>query len=303
MSRAVGHRIVHGGADVRAHQLLTPAVMESLRAAIPFAPLHLPAALSSDRSDGAKTTEGPAGYLSRHSVSSRDARGCQNACPSGLGARLGGRAIRISWPIARIDRGADGSRARTPGGSASRQRSEHHGDPERSIDRHQHGLDAVGGNHDGYPQRRHGSGNDRLPDAERLRRRRKNWRASSIRESGLLGVSETTSDVRELLRKRGEDPEPISHWKCSAIRWQRRSHPWRRLYAVWMCWYSLGVSASMRRRCATRFAHGLKFLGDFQVRVLPAQEDLQIARIAEKLAADLSVERDSAMPSAAVPAK
>jgi len=29
----------------------------------------------------------------------------------------------------------------------------------------------------------------------------------------------------------------------------------------------------------------LKFLGDFETRVLPAQEDLQIARIAEKLAA------------------
>ncbi|MGH9696028.1 MAG: acetate/propionate family kinase, partial [Bryobacteraceae bacterium] len=30
---------------------------------------------------------------------------------------------------------------------------------------------------------------------------------------------------------------------------------------------------------------GLKFLGDFQVRVLPAQEDLQIARITGKFAA------------------
>src|SRR2546423_2845083 len=43
---AVGHRIVHGGADVRTHQILTPDVLEKLRAAVRFAPLHLPAALS-----------------------------------------------------------------------------------------------------------------------------------------------------------------------------------------------------------------------------------------------------------------
>ena len=43
---AVGHRIVHGGADVRAHQPLTPQIKEKLRAAVAFAPLHLPAALS-----------------------------------------------------------------------------------------------------------------------------------------------------------------------------------------------------------------------------------------------------------------
>jgi len=41
----VGHRVVHGGPGLRDHQLLTDGVLDQLRGAIPFAPLHLPASL------------------------------------------------------------------------------------------------------------------------------------------------------------------------------------------------------------------------------------------------------------------
>lgn len=43
---AVGHRIVHGGPHLIKHQLITPQVLEELRAATHFAPLHIPQALS-----------------------------------------------------------------------------------------------------------------------------------------------------------------------------------------------------------------------------------------------------------------
>lgn len=43
---AVGHRIVHGGPDVVEHQSITPRLIEKLRAATHFAPLHIPQALS-----------------------------------------------------------------------------------------------------------------------------------------------------------------------------------------------------------------------------------------------------------------
>lgn len=43
--RAVGHRIVHGGPRLREHQRITAAVLQQLKDAIPFAPLHLPPAL------------------------------------------------------------------------------------------------------------------------------------------------------------------------------------------------------------------------------------------------------------------
>jgi acetate kinase len=42
---AVGHRIVHGGPKLVAHQLITPQLLEQLRAAVHFAPVHIPQAL------------------------------------------------------------------------------------------------------------------------------------------------------------------------------------------------------------------------------------------------------------------
>jgi acetate kinase len=42
----VGHRVVHGGPAVREHQILTDDVFAKLQAAVPFAPLHLPASLA-----------------------------------------------------------------------------------------------------------------------------------------------------------------------------------------------------------------------------------------------------------------
>lgn len=44
--RALGHRIVHGGAQCRDHVAVDDSVFEQLEAAIPFAPLHLPPALA-----------------------------------------------------------------------------------------------------------------------------------------------------------------------------------------------------------------------------------------------------------------
>jgi acetate kinase len=43
---AVGHRVVHGGPKLVTHQRIAPQVLEDLRAATHFAPLHIPQALS-----------------------------------------------------------------------------------------------------------------------------------------------------------------------------------------------------------------------------------------------------------------
>lgn len=43
---AIGHRIVHGGPQLREHQKLTPAVLAVLKEAVHFAPLHDPPAIS-----------------------------------------------------------------------------------------------------------------------------------------------------------------------------------------------------------------------------------------------------------------
>lgn len=43
---AIGHRVVHGGPRLTAHQLITPELVTELKASIHFAPLHIPPALS-----------------------------------------------------------------------------------------------------------------------------------------------------------------------------------------------------------------------------------------------------------------
>ncbi|HTV05914.1 MAG TPA: acetate/propionate family kinase [Acidobacteriaceae bacterium] len=43
---AVGHRVVHGGPHLRQHQRITDDVLRTLKAAVHFAPLHIPAAIT-----------------------------------------------------------------------------------------------------------------------------------------------------------------------------------------------------------------------------------------------------------------
>jgi acetate kinase len=42
----IGHRVVHGGPSLTAHQRITPQVLQTLEAAAHFAPLHVPAAIA-----------------------------------------------------------------------------------------------------------------------------------------------------------------------------------------------------------------------------------------------------------------
>ncbi len=42
----IGHRVVHGGPHLREHQVITPALLETLAASVHFAPLHIPTALA-----------------------------------------------------------------------------------------------------------------------------------------------------------------------------------------------------------------------------------------------------------------
>jgi acetate kinase len=43
---AIGHRIVHGGPHLREHCRITPKVLDTLRSSVHFAPLHIPPALA-----------------------------------------------------------------------------------------------------------------------------------------------------------------------------------------------------------------------------------------------------------------
>jgi acetate kinase len=56
---AVGHRIVHGGPDHTAPELVTPAVLGALREVVPFVPLHLPGAIAAIEAISARFPELP----------------------------------------------------------------------------------------------------------------------------------------------------------------------------------------------------------------------------------------------------
>jgi acetate kinase len=76
--RAIGHRVVHGGRDLSAPVLITPAIMAQLRALVPLAPLHQP-----------------------HNLAGIEAA-----------------ALRLSWPVLRIYRPPPGRRGRSAWPSA-----------------------------------------------------------------------------------------------------------------------------------------------------------------------------------------
>ena len=63
---AVGHRVVHGGADHTAPTLVTAEVADRLRALVPLAPLHQPAALAALDAVTGAAAGGARGGLLRH---------------------------------------------------------------------------------------------------------------------------------------------------------------------------------------------------------------------------------------------
>jgi acetate kinase len=280
----VGHRIVHGGADVRMHQILTPGVMQKLHTAIPFAPLHLPAALSVIEATERKLPKARQVVCldtAFHREMPEVARTL--ALPAAvrrLGVeRFGFHGLSLESIVARMDRVPERLVAAHLGNGASVTAIREG----RSIDTSM-GLTPAGGVMMGtrtgdidpgtivYLMRQ---GYD---TAERMD-------ALVDRESGLLGISGTSSDVRKLLGARPEDPRAdlalgmFCYQVAKAIASMAAA-----LGGLDLLVFTGGIgehATPLRDEICAR----LKFLGDFEVQVLPAQEDLQIARIAQKLAA------------------
>ena len=281
---AVGHRIVHGGADVRTHQILTPSVAGKLHAAIPFAPLHLPAALAV-----MEATE-------RKLPKARQVVCVDTAFHRGMPAVS--RALPLSSAVRRL--GVE--RFGFHGLSLESILAQMDSVPERLVVAHlgngssitaiRKGLSidtSMGFTPAGGIMMGTRSGD--LDPGTIVYLMRKGYESAEKlealidRESGLLGISETSSDVRELLRARGEDAR--ADLALTMFCYQTRKTIASMAAAlggldVLVFTGGIGEHAAPLR---DEICAGLKFLGDFEVRVVPAQEDLQIARITEKLAA------------------
>lgn len=275
---AVGHRLVHGGPRIREHQVLTSAVMERLRDAAAFAPLHVPQALTVLTATVQKLPERPQVVCldtAFHSTMPDVAK--TYALPEAIRSRgverYGFHGLSLESVISQL--------TPVPGrvviahlGNGSSITAIRDG---ASVDTTM-GLTPTGGVMMGS---RCG---DLDPGIVVYLMRTGFAKASELesifnRESGFLGLSETASDVRELLKARKSDPRADLALRmfCYQVRKAIASMA-ASLGGLDLLVFTGGIgehAEGLRQEiCA-----GLSFIDDFEIKVLPAQEDLQIARI------------------------
>ena len=279
---AIGHRFVHGGPLVREHQRITNEVAEQLRAAVPFAPLHLPAALTVMESiekefpgvpqvvcldtafhrtlpDVAKTFALPDEARKHgverygfHGISVESILAQLNPVPERMVvAHLGNgssiTAIRDGISI-------DTSMGLTPTGGVMMGTRCGDIDPGVLIYLARHGY----------------------ANPEQLEN-------ICDHRSGLLGVSGKSSDVRELssIRKTDKQADLALRMFCYQVK-KTIGGMSAALGGLDLLIFTGGIgehAAELREAIGS----GLECLGRFEIRVLPAEEDLQIARITAKL--------------------
>ena len=280
--KAIGHRFVHGGPQIRVHQRVTPAVLGELRLAVDYAPLHVPAALAvleamqqitpdipeivcldtafhSTMPDVAKTFALPEDVrrlgverYGFHGVSLESILAQLQHPPERLVvAHLGNGA---SITAIRNGKSVDTTMGLTPTGGVMMGTRCGDLDPGALIYLMRHGYESAEALEELFDHR-----------------------------SGLLGVSGMTSDVRDLLSARKKDASADLALRMFCYQVQKAiSAIAAALGGVDTLVFTGGIgehAAEVREDISSR----LEFLGGFQILVLPAQEDLQIARITAKL--------------------
>ncbi|MBB5235820.1 acetate kinase [Deinococcus budaensis] len=202
--RAVGHRVVHGGERFSAPAQITPEVLEAIRACVPLAPLHNPANLAGIEAAQAAFGElphvavfdtafhqtmpqvayryaVPEAWYSQHGVRRYGFHGTSHAYVAGEAARLLGRPLEeLNLVTAHLGNGC--SVAAVQGG--------------RSVDTSM-GLTPLEGLVMGT---RSGDVDPGLPDylARQAGLSLTQITAALNKDSGLLGLSGLTNDLREL---------------------------------------------------------------------------------------------------------
>jgi len=279
---AIGHRFVHGGPRVREHQRVTPAVMEQLREAVDYAPLHVPPALSVLEAMQQKLPE-VAQVVCMDTAFHRTLPEVSRtyALPAAireLGVeRYGFHGLALESIIAELDPVPQRLVVAHLGNGSSI--TAIHGGA--SIDTTM-GLTPTGGVMMGT---RCG---DLDPGAVIYIMRHGYTTAQELetvfdRRSGLLGVSGKTSDVRDLIRARGEDKlvDLALHMFCYQVR-KAVAGMAAALGGLDALVFTGGIGEHADE-LRQEICSGLEFLGRARVTILPAQEDMQIAKITAKL--------------------
>ncbi len=273
-----GHRLVHGGKEVQEHLELTPAVLDQLRAAVPFAPLHLPASIAVLEAMQKKMPElrQIVCFDTAFHTTMPDVARCL-ALPEDvrkLGVqRYGFHGLSLESILAQLDP-VPARLVVAHLGNGSSITAIRDG---KSVDTSM-GLTPTGGVMMGTRTgdldpgvliflARHGFAN--RADLETL----------VDKKSGLLGVSGLSSDVRQLVeaRARNAQADLALRMFCYQVR-KTIAAMAAALGGLDLLVFTGGIGEHALE-LRHEICEGLKWIDAFQIRVLPSQEDLQIARI------------------------
>ncbi len=282
---AVGHRFVHGGPRVREHRILTPAVMEELRAAAAFAPLHVPIALTVLDAVQHELPDLPQvvclDTAFHHTMPDVAKTYALPAAVRTLGVeRYGFHGLSIESVLAQLEPVPERVVIAHLGNGSSITAIRNGASVDTTM-----GLTPTGGVMMGTRCGDLDPGifvflmRNGFASADELE-------AVFNRKSGLLGVSERSEDVRQLLAARTSDPRADLALRmfCYQVRKAIASMA-ASLGGLDLLVFTGGIgehAAGLREEICS----GLNFMEDFEIKVIPAEEDLQIARITAKLVSE-----------------
>ncbi len=221
LPEAVGHRLVHGGAQLSAPARVNGALLDSLRELTPFAPLHLPAEIAAVEAVAARWPDRPqvvcfdtAFHRTLSAVAQRYALP-EGEDRAGL-RRYGFHGLSYEYVVAEVGAATLGRAVLAHLGSGASMAAVRDG---RSVDTTM-GFSPTGGLVMGT----------RLGDVDPgllvhwLQQGRDARALDDLvnRRSGLLGISGSTADVRDLVDRRQTDPRAalaIDVFTWSARKW------------------------------------------------------------------------------------
>jgi len=279
---AIGHRFVHGGPKVREHQLATASVVEQLRAAIAYAPLHVPAALSVLEATKQKIP-GVAQVICLDTAFHRSMADVSKtfAFPDEIRElgieRYGFHGLSLESIIPQLDRLPKRLVIAHLGNGASVTAIR----DGKSIDTTM-GLTPTGGVMMGT---RCG---DLDPGVLLYLLRNGYSDASKLEDlfdhrSGLLGISGKSSDVRKLLTLRKQDTRVDLALRMFCYQARKAIAAMSAALGGIDALIFTGGIGENAAEVRNEICSGLGFLDKFQIMVIPAQENLQIARITAQI--------------------
>ena len=282
MPDAVGHRVVHGGPQLREHHRLTSETLQQLQSAVDFAPLHVPPALNVIKAVQEQMPEvvqviclDTAFHRTLSDVSRRF------ALPSDVAElgveRYGFHGLSLESILAQLNPVPERTVVGHLGSGVSITAVQNG----KSIDTTM-GLTPTGGVMMGtrcgdldpgvlFFLMRNGYG-----DAQKLE-------ALCDSRSGLLGVSGLSNDSRDLVQARSNNANADLALRMFSYQVRKAVAAMTAALGGLDLLVFTGGIGEHAEEIRSEITAGLAFLGRFEIKVLPAQEDLQIAKITASL--------------------